>query len=196
VNGNAIAKDGLKNIVRKHLEKSASSLFIDKSLAIIDESADNKESFIDASVRISKRISLFIDKNLSQTVYNSLIDAIDKIASPQGTRRRYKRVAFWKKVSVKYDGKHQELDSENLSEGGIFIRSEDPLPAGSKMELTLPLELGRRISLTGVVVYNRNSFIDSSKFPPGMGIEFREIRDGDAEILRNHIRRASAQVAF
>jgi uncharacterized protein (TIGR02266 family) len=189
-------KEGLKNIVRAHLDRSASSLFIGKSLAIIDESADNKESFIEAAVRISKRVALFIDKEIAQTVYDSLIDAIDRIAAPQGTRRRYRRVAFWKKVLVKYDGRHRELDSENLSEGGIFLRTEDPFPAGSKMELTLPLELGRRISLDGVVIYNRGPLGGSSKFPPGMGIQFNEIREKEAGMLRDHIRKASAHVAF
>jgi uncharacterized protein (TIGR02266 family) len=196
VNQDADFKDGLKKIVQFHLEGLANSLFIEKSLLIIDESSDNKESFIDIAVRISKRIALLVDKDLAQTVYDSLMDAIHKIAAPQGTRRRYTRVTFWKKVRVSHAGKSQELDSENLSEGGIFIKTDDPFPVGSEIELTLPLELGRRVHLDGVVKYKRDSSDTASKFPPGMGIEFGEISGKEAEMLRDHIRRALAHVAF
>ncbi len=37
---------------------------------------------------------------------------------------------------------------------------------------------------------------ETSKFPPGMGIEFRGIRDEGAEMLRNLIRKTSVEVAF
>ncbi len=94
MNGDVGVKQALKDIIRGHLDKAASALFTDKSLGIIDESADNKESFMAAAVRISKRISLFIDNDLAQKVYEDLMATIDKTVSLQGTRRRYRRIAF------------------------------------------------------------------------------------------------------
>jgi len=190
VNQDANIKNNLKNIIQEHLGKASSPLFLAKSLAIIDGSADNKESCISAAVRISKRIALFIDRDLAQTVYESLIVAIEKNSMPQGIKRRYTRVAFCKKVSVGWNGAHYELDSENLSEGGMYIRTEEPFPAGAEIQVTLPLGFGSRIRLTGVVVYKNDTFDDTLRLPPGMAIEFQKIRDEEAEILRNYIRKA------
>ncbi len=196
MNPGADGKGALKDVVRGHLDKAASALFINKSLAIIDESADNKESFMDAAVRISKRIALFIDKDLAQTVYDSLMTAIEKVTSPQGTRRRYKRVSFYKKVGIQYDGRQYELDCTNLSEGGIFTKTDDPLPDGTELEITLPLEFGSRIHSAGVVIYRRVISGETSRLPSGMGIKFVGIRDEDAEMLRDYIRKVPVDSIF
>jgi len=189
MNLDADGRGALKNIVQGYLDKAASSFFVKRSLAIIDESADNKESFKDAAVRISKRIGLFIDKDLAQTVYENLMETIEKISSPQGTRRKYRRVIFEKKISIECEGQHRELDSLNLSEGGIFIKTVDPLPAGAEMTLMLPLELGRRVHVAGVVVYKRDVSGESPRLASGMGIKFTGIGDVEAELLKNYIRR-------
>ena len=183
-------KDDLKNIVQKHIGEAVSSFFLEKSLAIINESADNKESFIAAADRISKRVALFIDKDLAQTVFESLKVEIEKKPLLQGTRRRYTRVTFCKKVDVRYDGANYELDSENLSEGGMYIRTKEPFPTGSKVEIILSLGVGSKIYLTGVVVYETSPLSDSSKLPPGMAIEFKEIGDKETGMLRSYIKRA------
>jgi Tfp pilus assembly protein PilZ len=196
VNQDASVRDDLKKVIRGHLGKAASSLFIEKSLAILEESADNKESFMAAAVRISRRIALFIDRDLAQTVYESLMAAIEKIAAPQGTRRRYRRVAFCRKIRVGCDGEHHELDSENLSEGGMYIRTRDPFPAGSELEIALPMGAGNRLNLRGVVVYKSDPFGDTSKLPPGMAVEFREIGDKEAGVLRSYIQKIHTQEVF
>ena len=73
------AKDGLKNIISNHLGEVASSFFIDKSLAILDESAHDKESIMAAADRITKRISLFIDADLAIKVFDMLKVEIENI---------------------------------------------------------------------------------------------------------------------
>jgi hypothetical protein len=183
-------KDDLKNIVQKHIGEAVSSFFLEKALAIINESADNKESFIAAADRISKRIALFIDKDLAQTVFESLKAEIEKKPLLQGTRRRYTRVPFHKKVDVRFNGANYELDSENLSEGGMYIRTKEPFPARSQIEIILPLGFEHKIYLTGVVVYETRALNDSSKLPPGMAIEFKEIGDKETGMLRSYIKRA------
>lgn len=183
-------KDDLKNIIQKHIGEAVSSFFLAKSLAIINESPDTKEGLIAAADRISKRIALFIDKDLAQTVFESLKVEIEKKTLLQGTKRRYTRVTFCKKIRIRYDGVHYELDSENLSEGGMYIRTKEPFPAGSELEITLSLGVGSQIYLTGVVVYETSPLSDSLKLPPGMAIEFKEIGDKETTILRSYIRRA------
>lgn len=190
MNQDADIKNSLKDIVQEYLGKASSPLFLAKSLTIIDGSADSKESCIAAAVRISKRVALFIDKDLAQTVYENLIVAIEKNALPQGTKRRYTRVRFCKKVRVGWDGAHYELDSENLSEGGMYIRTEEPFPTGAEIQVTLPLGLRSRIHLTGVVIYKNG---DTFRLPPGIAIEFQKIGDEEAKTLRSYIGEALAQ---
>ena len=183
-------KDDLKNIIQKHIGEAVSSHFIEKSLVIINDSAENKESLIAAADRISKRIALFIDKNLAQTIFERLKVEIEKKPLLQGTRRRYTRVTFCKKVDVRYDGANYELDSENLSEGGMYIRTKEPFPTGSELEIILSLGVGSKIYLTGVVVYETSPLNSSSKLPPGMAIEFKAIGDKEIKMLRGYIQRA------
>ena len=82
MNQDADIKNNLKNIIQEHLGKVVSSLFLRKSLAIIDESAGNKESFIAVADRIRTRTALFINKKLAERVFQSLTVEIEKIASP------------------------------------------------------------------------------------------------------------------
>jgi PilZ domain len=191
MNGERDVKKYLKNVLRDYLNNAASPLFIDKSLTIIDESADNKESFIAAALKISKRTALFINKDLAQTVYENLIAAVEKIDLPPGTRRKYRRVAFGKKVRVRHNGKSHELVAENLSEGGMFIKIYDPFPAGSELEVTLSLNVGGNIHVKGCV--KRAFLSETPKCPRGMGIEFKEIRSEDMEMLRHYILKVPIQ---
>jgi hypothetical protein len=182
-------KEDLKSVLEKHIGEAVSSHFLEKSLAIINESADNKESFIAVADRICKRIALFIDKNLAQTAFERLMAEIEKKPLSQGTKRRYKRVTFCKKVLVRYDGRHYELDSENLSEGGMFIRMMEPFPAGSKLAITFSLGVGSQINVIGEVVYETRHLSDS-KLPSGMAIEFKEVGVKEIRMLRGYIERA------
>jgi Tfp pilus assembly protein PilZ len=183
-------KETLKKMIIKNLGDCASTFFIDKSLAIMDESADTKESFLAASDRISKRVALFIDPDLAVKLYDVLKVEIENVSAPSGTRRRHVRVAFRSKVFAAYNGFHYEFHSENLSEGGIFIRSDDPFPVGSEIVINLPLRPGADISIPGTVKSCKYRD-DSLKHPPGMGIEFHKLSDEKLNILKSLVRKAA-----
>lgn len=189
-------KDALRNIVRQHLGNAASDLFVKKSLAIIDESADNKESYMDAAVRVCKRTILFIDQDLGRKVYDSLVDVIEKTASPRGTVRRFRRVNCNMKVSIEYDGRRYDLDLVNLSEGGAFIKTKEPFPVGADLKMTLSLELGRPTNLAGMVIYNRNPSGETSRLPVGIGIKFKHLGADEVGALRNFVGKMPAEPLF
>lgn len=67
--------------------------------------------------------------------------------------------------------------AENLSMGGVFIASNNILPVGTELELSLSLPgLPEPIKTTGRVVrvvVLENS--DNGEFQPGMGIQFDEL---------------------
>ena len=186
-------KVDLKNIISEQLVDVASSFFIDKSLSIMDQSAENKESFLYAADRISKRIALFIDTDLARKVFEILSLEIENRELTPGTRRKHVRVALCHRVYVTYNGEPYELYTGNISEGGVYIKAEKPFPAGSKVEISLPLEGGSHIHLRGIVVSVKDS---SGEISAGMGIEFREVRDDERKRLRCFVKNASAQDTF
>jgi Tfp pilus assembly protein PilZ len=189
-------RDDLKNIIRTHLGGAASSLFLDKALSIIDESADNKESFISAAERISKRTALFIDTDLAARLWEELKARIEESASPQGRRRRYRRFPLYRRVHVICNGRSRELYSEDISLGGIYIKTKESFPEGSEVALTLPLEEGTQVHLNGVIVYTVNMSQESAKNPAGMAIEFSTRNNVGIEKLRSYLEKMSDQGVF
>lgn len=186
-------RDNLKNILCDHLEKSSSSIFLNKSLAILNESADSKESLMVAAERISKRIALFIDEELASRVLEHLKTEIGKSASPPGQKRRHARVPSSRKVLVTYDGSSHELYTENLSEGGMYILTNAPFPIGTTLEMALHLDDITQIHLKGIVIYIKRPFSDIFEHPSGMAIEFREMNDRDLRVLKDFIKGASTE---
>ena len=183
-------KSDLKNIISENLAKTASSIFIGKSLAIIDESAENKESLLVAADKVSKRIALFIDTDLAIEVFDILRLEIENRELTPGTRRKHIRVAMCNKVYVTHDGIAYELYTVNVSAGGMYIQTKEPLPIDSTVVISFPLNTGTHFHLKGVVV---NIKSDVGKQPPGMGIQFKEVGNYKRKILRDFVKNASAQ---
>jgi type IV pilus assembly protein PilZ len=183
-------KETLKIVIMKNLENCASTFFVDKTLAIIDESAETKESFLAASDRICKRIALFIDSDLAAELSAVLNVEIESITAQPGIRRRHVRVEFRTKVFLIYNGFHYEFYAENLSEGGMYVKADDPFPVGSELIIRLPLGTGAELSLSGRIM-NIKNIRDKSKNPPGMGIEFHKLNDEELNQLKTLIRKAT-----
>jgi len=189
-------RDDLKNIIRAHMSDTVSSLFLDKSLSIIDESADNKESFISAAERISKRTALFINADTAEGLFADLKARIGESASPQGRRRKYRRFPLYRKVHVICNGKSRELYSEDISLGGIYIKTKEPFPEGSEVALTLHLEEGAQVQLHGMIVCTINESDASVKKPAGIAIEFSTRGNVGIEKLRSYLEKISDQDVF
>lgn len=186
-------KGDLKKIISEQLVKAASSFFIDKSLAIVDQSADNKESFMAAAERISKRIALFVDTDLATKVFDILKEEIEGRELTPGKRRKHVRVALCRRVYVTCNGTPYELYTGDISEGGVYIKTKEPFPVGSKVEISLHMGAVSHIQLRGIVVSAKLPSPDMSGNPAGMGVEFKEVRDDERKILRDFVKRASAQ---
>jgi uncharacterized protein (TIGR02266 family) len=189
------AKDDLKNIIREHLGSVVSALFLEKSMAIVDESAHNKESFLAAADRICKRIALFINTDLSIKVFDILKIEIENRELTPGTKRRHVRVALHVKIFVICNGNGMlfKLYTGDLSLGGMFIKTTEPFPAGSEVKISFPLEKESRIYLKGVIVYSKSPSADITKRQPGMGIKFTEVGDAERKILMSLARRSGEQ---
>ncbi len=117
-------------------------------------------------------------------------------SSPE-TRRRHVRVPFCRKVLITCNGSSDELYAETLSEGGMYVRKREPLPVGTDVEVTLPFdENGTPVRLRGVVVYTKGLFGSVFKYPPGMAIEFKGVKEAETGVLRNYVEKELARDIF
>ena len=97
--------------------------------------------------------------------------------------RKHARAVFC--IMTEYARKKDNIVfSENISMGGVFLETSDPLPAGAKIKLRFPLKSAYRpIQVEGKVVWSRKDTVDG-KETPGMGIMFQKIKKNDLEVLK------------
>jgi Tfp pilus assembly protein PilZ len=96
-------------------------------------------------------------------------------------------------VHVTCNGKSRALYSENISLGGIYIKTREFFPEGSEVAVTLPLEEGNDVCLYGVIVYTITPSQESARKPAGMAIEFSVRNEAGIQKLRSYLERISDQ---
>lgn len=78
--------------------------------------------------------------------------------------------------------------SANVSTGGLFVRTKNPLKKGDRFLLRLSLpNLPDSIHIHCDVVWARGGESESDKNPAGMGIKFVEMEPGDRDILNKYV---------
>jgi CheY-like chemotaxis protein len=107
--------------------------------------------------------------------------------SHMGTNRKHIRTFVNEKVFVDCAGQTCELFSETLSEGGIYLRKEEPLPVGTELAVMLQLQNGQKLTLKGEVIYTKKLFGDFLTLSPGMAIQFKDIAEDASRLLKGHI---------
>jgi len=100
------------------------------------------------------------------------------------------RVRLSNKVYLIYNGKLHELHTRNLSEGGVYIKTKEPFPVGAEVEIRLLLETVGYIRMKGVVVHIQRPLDETPEHPSGIGIAFKEIKNGPQWALRHFIKKA------
>jgi len=94
------------------------------------------------------------------------------------TKRAHQRVDFFNPVKVVVPDENTAVDvfAGNVSKGGMFLRSNRPLPKGKKVKLEFETQAGKVEVTEGEVVWNKEFepiSIDGS--PAGMGVEFKSM---------------------
>jgi type IV pilus assembly protein PilZ len=76
----------------------------------------------------------------------------------------------------------------NISKGGIFIRSDKPLPLNAEVSLVLHLPaMDRKLFATGRVVWNYDIEKGTSQVVPGSGIRFVAMTSSDRAALESYL---------
>ncbi len=112
------------------------------------------------------------------------------LATGERKKRTHPRVRFSLPVTVMHNEKTQEYQPLNLSEGGIYLKTDRPLQVGTVIGLSLPLPGGNPLSLIGLVIYQKGSSIEVLKAAPGMAIKFQKSEELASVALSDYISRA------
>jgi uncharacterized protein (TIGR02266 family) len=110
-------------------------------------------------------------------------------------RRRYPRVIVRALVDYESPDTYLYDYSGDLSEGGIFIETENPLPQGTPLTLrfTLPnIESVFEVKAKVAWVNERASDGGESgkRLARGMGVQFESMDDADKATIQGYIRKA------
>ena len=109
------------------------------------------------------------------------------IYQPVGWKRKHLRLDVAVTVHVLCNGMLYGLMSETLSEGGIYVKKEVPLPVGSHVRATLEVRNGKVLILNGHVIYTRGFKNYETDISPGMAIEFTDMANDDAAELSQYV---------
>ena len=78
--------------------------------------------------------------------------------------------------------------ADNISMGGMFIKTANPLPTGTKFDLELSIgKDGKKISALGEVVWTKEFSTGGDKRPSGMGIRFIELHGDSKKFIKEFI---------
>ena len=96
--------------------------------------------------------------------------------------RRDPRVAVDLEVRYRSAQEFKAAYARNISGGGIFINTQEPLPLGHTLQIRFSLPgISRPLVVRGLVVWT-NPHPSRSSYPSGMGIKFLDL-DAETEQL-------------
>nr|HEX4312585.1 TIGR02266 family protein [Kofleriaceae bacterium] len=100
--------------------------------------------------------------------------------------RNTKRTPVTLKIKFKSETLEQFIEryAVDVSQGGIFIRTKDPLAVGTQMKFEFQLkDASPLIAGEGTVVWTRENDPSRPAIAPGMGVRFDKLGDGSQSIL-------------
>ncbi|GEM_PF-2025089 len=122
-------------------------------------------------------------EGLSAAALAAIEDYVNRQAEDPASKRKSKRVPFVAKVEAQAGGFPFIAVAEDISEGGLSVRTASPLEEGAILHLkfTLP-QSDREITVSGTV----------RQVSPGtgMGIQFNDLAAGDREVIRGYVQSA------
>jgi len=108
----------------------------------------------------------------------------DIIVFSSAEKRVHLRTSFHERVTLSQGGTESELWAMSLSEGGIFVRNRNPLPAGEEVVVAVPLGFETPARIPGRVLYSKIAGPEGVSSMPGTAIRFTSVTPEQASQLR------------
>jgi len=103
-----------------------------------------------------------------------------------GDQRKDDRVQSEIRVEYRTVGSFLSDYALNISKGGLFIHTENPLPPGTMVRIVFSLPgVPLLFDLSGRVKWSQSDFDDDD--PPGMGVEFVQVSEKVRRRIENHV---------
>jgi uncharacterized protein (TIGR02266 family) len=103
-------------------------------------------------------------------------------------RRRHKRAPT--RILIKYSNAEQFFTDyiQNISRGGIFVPTYNPLPKGTRLRVSFSLPCwDSLIETQGTVVHCVRSDPAQGTTPSGMGIQFQALSEEYLELIDKYV---------
>lgn len=118
-----------------------------------------------------------IDSEIGKKLEGIIERIRNKITLNFEEKRRDERVQAEVKLRFKTDNGFIQRYTEDISKGGVFIKTDKPLPFDTRVKVLFELPDSRQIELIGKVVYVLNEKDARSMMrSPGMGIQFIDVQ--------------------
>lgn len=104
---------------------------------------------------------------------------------PEQERRESDRSEMLMEVGLEGANRFYTGQADDLSRGGVFVATDDPLPVGTEVTLSFVLPDGHRIATAAAVAWVRAPRYRPDALPAGMGVRFRELTPGDVEAIQH-----------
>ena len=107
--------------------------------------------------------------------------------------RVHPRVDFFNRVHVTVPGEETAIDvfASNVSKGGMFLRSNRPLPKGKKLALEFETGKGKIQVEEGEVMWSQPfDPVNVTGSLPGMGVRFNRLAPGSSQCIASFIEEA------
>ena len=99
-------------------------------------------------------------------------------------KRQHDRITKQVKSQVEHSDMLTYSSTQDMSRGGLFISTPDPVAPGSEVNLSIKLPDGEYLTVKGVVRWTKDEGKGETR--AGMGIEFIDLTDEDREKLHLH----------
>jgi len=125
-------------------------------------------------------------KTVLETTLNRLKSMVDRASAFSG--RSKSRVPVSLPVTYRDEHSFFKVVTGDLSEGGLFIKSDSLLEVGEKLLVNLRLpERPDSVIIKCEVMWARENDPDSVNGPPGMGVKFIEMTEEDRKALEKYL---------
>jgi uncharacterized protein (TIGR02266 family) len=113
-----------------------------------------------------------------------------KPSSPPTDDDRREDLRLEIEVDVGIEGDHTFFTGRmgDLSRGGLFVATDDPLPVETELLLSFLLPDGYRVTAEAVVAWIRIPRYRPDELPSGMGIKFVELSEKDAHAIGHFLK--------
>ena len=121
----------------------------------------------------------------------TLVERFKKMIDRTSNFSTRKEPRILKGLSIKYKDKKSFVKAytDNVSFGGLFIKTENPLKQGDQFMLKLQLpDLADSMKIKCEVAWLRKKSEASGNYPAGMGVEFIELTKNDDLALKKYLR--------